>query len=225
MTRVRVEIEDRVEVDAPGDLVVGADELAEVELLVPRAHRIALDETVRVVAREARLDEREQHALAEEEVVRRLEVSAHALLAYDEPVDQPGEAVEHVVEGEKRVGDHDAFRRRMRDVALVPERDVLQPDKGSTSDDAREPADPLGDDRVALVRHRRGALLTLAERLLDLRDFRAREVADFERELVERRRDHGERGEELRVAVALEDLRRRRRGLETQPLAGDSLQL
>jgi hypothetical protein len=44
------EVEGRVEVDARGDLVVGAAELAEVELLLPRAHRRALDEAVGVVA-------------------------------------------------------------------------------------------------------------------------------------------------------------------------------
>ena len=54
--------------------------------------------------------------------------------------------------------------------------------------DARQPADPLGHDRVALVRHRRRALLAAAERLLDLAHLGAREVADLEREALERRR-------------------------------------
>ena len=76
-------------------------------------------------------------------------------------------------------------------------------------DDAREPADPLGDDGIPLVRHRRRALLAAAERLLHLADLGAREVPDLEGEGVERRRDDGERREELRMAVALEDLRRR----------------
>ena len=51
---------DLVEVDAAGDLGVAADELAEVLLLLPGAHRVSLDEPVRVVAREPALDEREQ---------------------------------------------------------------------------------------------------------------------------------------------------------------------
>jgi hypothetical protein len=62
VSRVRVEIEHGVEVDPAGDLVVGAGEHAEVELLVPRAHRVALHEAIRVVARETGLDEREQDA-------------------------------------------------------------------------------------------------------------------------------------------------------------------
>ena len=91
--------------------------------------------------------------------------------------------------------------------------------------DPREPADALGDDRVALVRHRRGALLAAAERLLDLAHLRAREVADLEREPLERGGDQRQRVEQLGVAVALEDLRRARRRLEAEPLAGDPLDL
>ena len=99
------------------------------------------------------------------------------------------------------------------------------PTTAARAHDAREPADPLGDDRVPLVRHRRRALLALAERLLDLAHLRAREVPDLERELVERGRADGERGEQLRVPVALDDLRRRRRRLEAEALAGDPLDL
>src|SRR2546423_13916649 len=64
--RVGADVEGRVEIDARGDLVVGAAELAEVDLLLPGAHRRALDEAVRVVAREPRLDERGEGALAGE---------------------------------------------------------------------------------------------------------------------------------------------------------------
>ena len=102
---------------------------------------------------------------------------------------------------------------------------VLEADDGGGAHDAREPADALRDDRVALVRHRRRALLSLAERLLDLAHLGAREVADLDRELVERRRAHGERREQLRVPVALDDLRRRRCRLEPEALARDSLDL
>ena len=145
--------------------------------------------------------------------------------AHDEAFDEPGEAVEHVVEREERVGDDDALGRRVRDVALVPERDVLEADERVRAHDAREPADALGDDRVPLVRHRRRALLAAAERLLHLADLGAREVPDLERERVERRGDDRERREQLGVAVALEDLRRGGRRLEAEPLARDPLEL
>src|SRR5689334_13539476 len=64
---VRRRVEDGIEVDASGDLRVGARELREVERLVPRPHRVPLDEPVGVVAGEAGLDEREQQPLAEDE--------------------------------------------------------------------------------------------------------------------------------------------------------------
>ena len=116
----------------------------EVQLLVPGTHRVALDEAIRLVAREPRLDEREEDALAEVEAVARLEVRSHPLRPHDEPFDEPGEAVEHVVDREEGVRQHDALRRRVRDVALVPERHVLEPDDRRGPHDAREPADPLG---------------------------------------------------------------------------------
>ena len=93
------------------------------------------------------------------------------------------------------------------------------------ADEPREAADPLGDDRVALVGHRGGALLAGSERLLDLAHFRAREVSDLEREAIERRREHGEGGEDLRVAIALEDLRRAGGRVESKRLARDPLHL
>ena len=84
------------------------------------------------------------------------------------------------------------------------------PTSAAGADDAREPADPLGDDRVALVRHRRRALLPAPERLLDLAHLGAGEVADLEREPLERGGDERERAEQLGVPVALDDLRRAR---------------
>ena len=93
------------------------------------------------------------------------------------------------------------------------------------ADDTRQPADPLGDDRVPLVRHRRRSLLTGPEGLLDLAHLRPGEVADLEREPLERRREECERVQHLGMAVALEDLRGARSGLEPEALAGDPLDL
>src|SRR4051812_17640873 len=99
------EIEDLVEAlraETVGDRGVGARELHEVALFVPRAHRRGLHERVGVCALEPRLDERQQQAVREEQVVRRVEVAAHPLGIDDEPLDDPGEPVEHVVEREER---------------------------------------------------------------------------------------------------------------------------
>ena len=70
-----------------------------------------------------------------------------------------------------------------------------------------EARDLLAAHRVALVRHRRGALLPRAEGLLDLAHLGLLQRADLGRELLEARRDERERRHHLGVAVALEDLR------------------
>src|SRR5579883_2001675 len=80
VTGERGEVERRVErvpAERGGDLRILADELAEVALLLPRAHRAALREPVGLVARQPGRDEREEDALAEEQAVARLEVAQH----------------------------------------------------------------------------------------------------------------------------------------------------
>src|SRR5512144_3379337 len=79
VTGVPAEVEDRVEVDAAGALVVRAHELAEVLLLLVRAQRVSLYQSVGLAARQAGLDQREQQPLAEEESVAGLQVAAHSL--------------------------------------------------------------------------------------------------------------------------------------------------
>ena len=84
---------------------------------------------------------------------------------------------------------------------------------------ARQADDLLAANRVALVRHRRGALLALGERLLDLADLGLLQAANRQRELLERGRRDRQRGHELRVPIALNHLRRHRIGLEPEPAA------
>ena len=87
------------------------------------------------------------------------------------------------------------------------------------------PGDALGDDRVALVRHRRRALLALPERLLDLPHLGALEVADLGGEALQpgaRRRDGGQ---QLGVAVARHHLGRGVLAREAEALEHRLLQL
>ena len=186
---------------------------------------MALNEPVGVVARKPRVHERQQEPMAEDEPVTRLEVPPHPLGIDDEAFDDPGEAVEHVVEREERVGNDDALGGRLRDVALVPERDVLETDERVAAQDARQPADALGHLRVPLVRHRRGALHPLAERLLDLANLGAGEMADLGGEAVERRGGERERREQFGVSIAGDHLRRDRIRLQSQSLASDAFDL
>jgi hypothetical protein len=69
------------------------------------------------------------------------------------------------------------------------------------------------------VRHRRRALLAFAERLLDLADLGFLQTADLDRELLERGAGDGERGEQLGVAIALDDLGRDLRRQQAETLA------
>src|SRR6185436_2975816 len=121
------EIEYRVEIDAAADLWVAANEPGKVGFSFPGPHGVILDEAVRIVAREPGLDEREEEAMTENQAVARLEIAEHPLGMDDEPFHDPPEAVEHVVEGEERIGDDNALGRGLRDVALMPERHVLEP--------------------------------------------------------------------------------------------------
>ena len=83
-----------------------------------------------------------------------------------------------------------------------------------------EPGEVLGQHRVALVRHGGGALLPFGEELLGLEHLGALEVADLDRQPLDRGGDHGERREEHGVTVAGDDLGRDR--LDRQPhLLGD----
>src|SRR5439155_18936261 len=87
----RVEVEDGVEVDATGHLRIAVDELPEIRLVLPGAHGMALDQPVGVSACEARLDERQQEAMAEDEAVRGVDIATHSLRIDDEAVHDPDE--------------------------------------------------------------------------------------------------------------------------------------
>src|SRR5262249_9195230 len=94
--------------------------------------------------------------------------------------------------------------------------DVLERRLGVAADDAGQAADPLGELRVALVRHRARALLALAERLLGFQHFSPLEAANLERDLLERPGRDGHGHAALGVAIALDDLGRDRLRLEPE---------
>ena len=142
---------------------------------------------------------------------------------HDQAVDEAGGAAQHEVGERGRVGRDHALDRRVRDVALVPQRHVLERRHGVAAQQARQARQVLAQDRVLLVRHRRGALLPLAERLLRLADLGALPVADLDRELLDGGAEQRQRVEELGVAIALHDLRGD--GLGAQAERGERLLL
>ena len=153
----------------------------------------------------------------------RVDVLAHPLGADDEPLEQAGHPDEHVVEDDRRVGQDDPLGAGMADVALVPERLVLQRRVGIATQQARESGDPLRQDRIALVGHRRRALLAGLERLLDLADLGVLEVPDLGREALERAAEDRDRSQQRRVPVALDDLGADRIGVQSE--VGEDLRL
>ena len=191
-----------------GDLRVVREHLAERAPGLPRSGRSLLDETVCVVALETRLDQREEHRLAEHQAVRRVEVLAHPIGVHDEPIDDSVESPGHVIGEDQRVGKHDALDRRVRHVTLVPQRDVLHAGLEIAAQHAGKTTELLGAPRVALVRHGAGALLRArGERLLYLPHLGALEVTYLEGERLDRRAERGARVEQLGMAVARDHLR------------------
>ena len=100
----------------------------------------------------------------------------------------------------------------------MPERDVLEPHHGCGAHEASEPADAFSDLRVALVRHRRGTLHSLAEGLFDLANLGTRKMTYLGRGTVERAGEEREHRKQLRVTVAGDHLRRERVGFELESL-------
>ena len=94
----------------------------------------------------------------------------------------------------------------MADVALVPERDVLQRGGRIGAHEARQAGQVLGENRVPLVGHGGRALLAGAEWLLGLEHLGALQVPDLHRDLLDRARRDGQGAEELCMAVALNHL-------------------
>lgn len=95
----------------------------------------------------------------------------------------------------------------MADVALVPERHVIQSNERVGLHDAREAANALDCDGIAFVRHRRRALLTLLERLFRLDDIGLLQQTHLHRNSLERRSHRGQRRHDLRMAIACDNLR------------------
>ena len=114
-----------------------------------------MDDFVGLLAVHAFLDEGEEDALGEGEAVAGLEVFAHAFGVDLKTADDEGEEVEHVVEEGAGVREDDPLDGGVRDVALVPEGDILEGGDGVAAEEAGEAGDALALLGVAFVGHRR----------------------------------------------------------------------
>ena len=113
----------------------------------------------------------------------------------------------------------DTLGRGVRNIALVPQGDVVEGDLGVGLHDARQTADLLHGDRVTLVRHGGAALLTLAERLLGLERIGLLQIANLGSDALAGGRRGGKDAGEVGVMVAANDLRGQRVVNQTQVLA------
>ena len=113
----------------------------------------------------------------------------------------------------------------MADVPLMPERHVLERHEGIRAQQAGHAGDPLGEHRVALVRHRRGSLLARRERFEGLAHLAALQVPDLGRHALQGPAQDRQDADQLGMAIAADDLRRGRIGAEPQPLHDRGLDL
>jgi len=128
-------------------------------------------------------------------------------------------SVQHVVQQDGRIRQDHALDRAVRNIALVPQRDIFEGGCGIRAHHAGQAANLLARDRIAFVRHGRAAALFAAEGLFHFAHLGALQVADFEGNALERGRQNREGGEILRVTVAFNDLRSNRCRGQAEPPA------
>ena len=83
-----------------------------------------------------------------------VEILLHPFWVNQQLVDHAGEPREREIKRDRCVRPDEALDRRVRDIALVPQCDILQCGQGIAADHAGLTGEVFGQDRVALVRHR-----------------------------------------------------------------------
>ena len=149
--------------------------------------------------------------------MRAVEVLAHPLGENLHSVDEPHALCQHVIGQNRRVGQNHALDGGVRDVSLMPQRNVLHRRLDIRADDPRQTAHLFAGHRIALMGHCGGALLTLAERLFGFPNFGALQVPNFESDLLERCGQDRQRRDPCGVTVTGNHLRCNGRGLQVQP--------
>src|SRR5271156_3024408 len=212
-------VRERLLVEEFADVGVGSDAVLETGFGFPGGHGVSLDPFVRIFARGAAFDQILQKLPRKNQALRGVDVPQHALGKYLHVGDNFCRAVEHVIHQNRRVGEYHALDGTVRDIALVPERDILQGREGIHAHHARQPADLFARYGIAFMRHRRAAALLAAKRFFHFAHFCALQVADFLRDALQRRGDDRECREILSVAVAFNYLGSDRCSREAQALA------
>ena len=113
----------------------------------------------------------------------------------------------------------------MADIALVPQGLIFQRGKSVGAQKARKTAHVFCRNGVLFVRHGRRTLLSLGKAFFHLEHFRALQVAQFHAQALHTASQHGKRGEEVGVTVALNDLGGMRINLKLKIAQGALLKL
>ncbi len=90
---------------------------------------------------------------------------------------------------------------------------------GVAAQHACQAGQAFAGDGIALVRHRAGTFLSVGEKFFRFQNFGALQMAKFRRPTFDARADQRQGGDKLGVQIALNHLRRDRRGAQPQFLA------
>ena len=147
-----------------------------------------------------------------------VEISSHALAVDCQAFDDIGHQADYVIHQGACIRDDDPLGRGMADVALVPERLVLERHLGVATHGAGETADALAEHGIALVWHGRRPLLLRAEWLPDFGDLGGLPETDVGCELFQAAGENCQCRHEMRMPVAGDHLGGDRRHLQPKAL-------
>lgn len=117
---------DNVSWDPAGDIGIAGYQFAEIEPLLPCAHGMGLDHSISILAGNSMLNQIQKKLPAEDQSAGAFKVGFHARRINEHGIDQVGGLVQGVIDERGRVGQDDSFDRRVRNIAFMPERDVLK---------------------------------------------------------------------------------------------------
>src|SRR5581483_1056140 len=123
------------------DLRIALDSRPEIAFFLPSLHRVRLHYPIRLFAQHARRGQIQQQLAGEYQPFRHFQVAPHAVRIDQHLIDEVDGFVQQVVGQDRRIRQDHAFYRRVRDVTLVPEGDVLESRLHVGAHDAGETAD------------------------------------------------------------------------------------